>query len=317
MRRTVVLTALVALALPVQAARANDDHRPFRRGTILPSVALGGSFSRNYGGTLLVGAGASYFVAGGFAVGLHLRNLSTFYSQSYKEYVGPSIFAQIPTNEFSLTPSLLWVLYRGERFAPYVSFGIGPVFLNKQRGVLGQWNIGPGVMIRAGGPVWIDLGLNFGMRFTNDRCQEAYTFIEPGVGTYHADYACSFTWGFRGGLVFGIGGRRQSAPRSSPPPSYQAPPASSYPPPAPAQPVPSASPPPSAAPPLEGATPPAAPAPAPGEGAPPPATTAPVATPPATTPPATTPPATTPAPMPTETAPVPPPGESVPVPPPA
>ncbi|MDC0673517.1 hypothetical protein [Nannocystis radixulma] len=313
MRRTVVLTALVALALPVQAARAkSDDQRPFRRGTILPSVALGGSFSRNYGGSLLVGAGASYFVVGGLAVGLHLRNVSTFYSQAYKESVGPTLFAQIPTNEFSLTPSLLWVIYRGERVAPYVSFGLGPVFLNKKRGVLGQWTIGPGVMIRLGGLAWLDLGVGISMRFTNDRCQRAYTFVE-GDYSYYPDYACSFTWGFRGGIVFGIGGRRQAQPpsRPSPPPSYESQPASSYPPPQsyppPAQPVPSASPPPATTPPV--GTPPETP---PTPASPPPA---PVESPSPANPPApSTPPPTT---APTETSPVPPPGENLPVPPPA
>lgn len=312
MRRTVVLTALVALALPVQAARADDDPRPFRRGTLLPSVALGGSFSRNYGGSLLVGAGASYFVVGGLAVGLHVRNLSTFYSQRYKEYVGPTIFSQIPTNEFSLTPSLLWVLYRGERVAPYMSLGVGPVFLNKKRGVLGQWSIGPGIMIRAGGSMWIDLSIGFSMRFTKDRCEKAYTFVDPVLGTYQADYACSFTWGFRGGIVFGIGGRRsqpsaqpapppRSAPYSSP--GY-APPAS--PPPAAPEPVPSASPPPSAAPPLE--APPEPPLEAPPEAPVPDDATAPVTAPT---------PASPPADAPDETGPVPPPSESLVVPPPA
>ncbi|MDC0722282.1 hypothetical protein [Nannocystis bainbridge] len=301
MRRTVALTVLVALALPVHAARADDDHRPFRRGTILPSLSLGGSFSRNYGGSLLVGAGASYFVVGGLAVGLHLRNVTTFYSQYFKDQVGSDIFAKIPTNELSLTPSLLWVVYRGERFAPYVSFGVGPVFLNKQRGVLGQWTVGPGVMIRAGGSLWLDLGFGLGMRFTKDRCQDAYGYLEPVT-----EYACSLTWGFRGGLVFGLGGRKPAQPSAqpSPPANYQPPPASSYPPPQP-QPVPNASPP-SPAPPVE----------APLEGPPPPATPAPMpvetptpANPPA---PATPPPAIAP----TDTTPIPP-GENLPIPPPA
>ena len=298
MRRTVVLTALVALAMPVRAAQADDDYRPFRRGTILPSFSLGGSFSRNYGGSLLVGAGASYFVAGGFAVGLHLRNVTTFYSQYFKEQVGPDIFARIPTNEFSLTPSLLWVIYRGERVAPYLSFGVGPVFLNKQRGVMGQWTVGPGVMIRAGGSLWLDLGIGLGMRFTKDRCQEAYDYLDPIT-----DYACSFNWGFRAGLVFGLGGRRQASPPSqpSPPAHYTPPPASSYP--APAQPGPDASPP---------ATP-AAPVEAPPEG--PPQPTPPP--PPVETPTPANPPAPTPTPTPTETSPVPPPGENLPLPPPA
>lgn len=300
MRRAILLTVFAALALPVQTARGgDDDDRPFRRGMILPSVALGGSFTRNYGGSLLVGAGASYFVVGGLAVGLHLRNVSTFYSQDYKQTYAPW-FSQIPTNEFSLTPSLLWVIYRGQRVAPYVSLGAGPVFLNKKRGVLGQWSVGPGVMIGTGGPLWIDLGLGFGMRFTGDRCERAYTFTAPGAGTLYADRACSFTWGFRGGLVFGIGGRRQPRiknSRPSPPPGYQSPPASSYPEPepytapAPAQPVPEASPPPSPPPPVE--PPSEGPPPAPLEPAP-----APLETPP-------------------EPSPAPPPGESLTVPPPA
>ena len=265
MRALPALLALAALAAPARAHAYGDDDRPFGRGTILPSVALGGSFAGKYGGSLLVGAGASYFVAGGFAVGLHLRNVSTFYSQSFKSELGP-IFKQVPTNEFSLTPSVMWVLWRNRSFAPYITAGVGPVFLNKHRGVLGQWNAGPGFLIGFGGSMFIDLGVTFGMRFTADRCEAAYTFRDPDSGaTYSNDYACSFMWGFRGGIVFGIGGRRgpRSRPTQSPPPSYTSPPASSYPaptstapPPAPA-PVSSDSPSPDATQPGDTAPPPA------------------------------------------------------------
>lgn len=277
MRASIVVIALVALAAP-STALASDDDRPFGRGTILPSVALGGSFSRNYGGSLLVGAGASYFVAGGLALGLHLRNVSTFYSSGFKNELGRA-FEQVPTNELSLMPSALWVLARNRVFAPYITAGVGPVFLNKQRGTLGQWTAGPGFLIGVGGSFFIDLGISFGMRFSADRCDRAYTFRDPDTGaSFVNDAACSFTVGFRGGIVFGLGGRRQPRVRPSPPPSYTSPPASTYPAPAsypapesppPAEsPVSSDSPPPSAAQPADSAgeparSPPPAPAPAP------------------------------------------------------
>lgn len=281
MRAAHVSLALVVLAAPSRAHAYDDDDRPFGRGTILPSVALGGSFAGRYGGSLLVGAGASYFVAKGFAVGLHLRNVSTFYSSTFKAELGRA-FDQVPTNEFSLMPSVMWVLWRSRSFSPYLTAGVGPVFLNKHRGTLGQWSAGPGFLIGFGGAMFIDLGLAFGMRFTSGRCEAAYTFNDPDTGTTFTNgAACSFTWGFRGGIVFGIGGRR--GPRSgssAPPPSYSSPPPSSYPattytpPPASEPPVSNDSPTPSAAQPVDAApTEPAlapAPAPAPAPAQPPP-----------------------------------------------
>lgn len=231
MRAVHLTLALVVLAAPARALAYDDDDRPFGRGTILPSVALGGSFSGRYGGSLLVGAGASYFVAKGFAVGLHLRNVSTFYSSTFKAELGRA-FEQVPTNELSLMPSAMWVLWRSRTFSPYLTAGVGPVFLNKHRGALGQWSAGPGFLIGFGGAMFIDLGLSFGMRFTGDRCEAAYTFKDPDTGgTFTNGAACSFTWGFRGGIVFGFGGRRgpRSSSSSSPSPSYQGPPPSSYP----------------------------------------------------------------------------------------
>lgn len=289
MRPALALIALVALALPARAAARSDDDRPFGRGVILPSVALGGSFARNYGGSLLLGAGASYFVARGFAVGFHLRNISTFYSQTYKDQLGGA-FSQVPTNEFSMTPSVMWVFYRSRYFSPYVHAGIGPVFLNKHRPVLGQWSAGPGFLIGTGGPLFIDLGIGFSMMFPKSRCEQAYTYDDATTGTqFYNRYACSLVVGFRGGIVFGFGARRE--PRQSPPPPTYAP-----------QPT--------------YAPPPAEPPPA----YPPPASEPPVAAPvPSDSPPPT--PATEPAPAPSEAtpepAPAPPASESLPVPPPA
>lgn len=269
MRAVHLSLALVVLAAPARAhAFDDDDDRPFGRGTILPSVALGGSFSDRYGGSLLLGAGASYFVAKGFAVGLHLRNVTTFYSSSFKSQLG-SIFQQVPTNELSLMPSAMWVLWRSRSFSPYLTAGVGPVFLNKHRGVLGQWSAGPGFLIGFGGSFFIDIGITFGMRFTADRCRAAYTFRDPDTGgTFANGAACSFTWGFRGGIVFGFGGRRGPRSYSSPSPSSSSPPPSSYPaptytPPPSGPPVSNDSPTPSAAQPVDAAPTDPAPAPAP------------------------------------------------------
>lgn len=252
MRRAILLTALcVALPLPAHAAPRDDDDRPFRRGTILPSLGLGGTFSSRYGGTLSVGAGASYFVVGGLGIGLHLRNHTTFLSRDLKAELPPEVLAKIPTNEFSIMPGLMWVFYRGYRVAPYITGSVGPVFLNHKRGVLGQWSVGPGILIGTGSPLWIDLGFGVSMRITRDRCERAYEVFDTS-------YSCGVLFGFRGGILFGLGGRRHSAStRPSPPPNYNPPPASAYPapaePPPVTEPVPEDSPPPSAAPPGESA----------------------------------------------------------------
>lgn len=294
MRTALALIVLVALAAPTTAAASDGDDRPFGRGVLLPSLSFGGGFAARYGGSLLVGAGASYFVANGFAVGLNVRNVTTFYSPNVKAL---PYYPQIPTNQLSVLPHLTWVFFRSRTVSPYISAGVGPVFLNRSRGTLGEWQAGPGLMIGTGGPLFIDLGFYFGSRFTHDRCQDAFTFNDPSTGVdtdAFAQGACSLMFGFRGGIVFGFGGSRQRRSGSSPPPTTEPTPSpATYPAPAPApvptpQPDPSASPQPSTVQPIDAAPlpaspPPAPPSPSPSEG--------PVAAPPA--------------------------GESVPVPPPA
>jgi hypothetical protein len=294
-RTAIALIVLAALAAPTTAAASDGDDRPFGRGVLLPSLSFGGGFARGYGGRLLVGAGASYFVANGFAVGMHLRNVTSFYSQDIKSL---PYYSQIPTNQLSLIPHVTWVFYRSRTISPYISAGVGPVFLNKGRGTLGEWQAGPGLLIGTGGPIFIDLGITFGARFTRDRCQDAFTFIDPSTDfsdNSFAQYACSWTFGFRGGIVFGFGGSRERRSGSSPPPVEPTPSQPTYPAPAPApapvatpQPAPDDSPQPSTVQPIDAAPPPASPPPA----TPPPSPSeGPVAAPPA--------------------------GESVPVPPPA
>ncbi|MGB1012591.1 MAG: hypothetical protein ACPG4T_00545, partial [Nannocystaceae bacterium] len=54
-----------------QARSPENDDLPWRRGTLVPSLGLGGSFGGNIG-QLGFGVGASYFVANGLGIGLGL-----------------------------------------------------------------------------------------------------------------------------------------------------------------------------------------------------------------------------------------------------
>ena len=228
--------ALAALVVPqVASARPLSlipDDRPWTRGTLMPSFGLGGSFGSRGGGSLLVGAGLNYFVVNNLSVGLHLRNFTTFLPPGLKSEF-PGIEKQIPTNEFSLIPGMTAVLYRSYRASPYVFAGVGPVFLNHKRGVIAEWNAGPGVLIGLGQRMAIDLGLNFSMRFPGDRCETAYTYA--GTEGSVVFNACGFRWGIRAGLVFGFGVGRARHPAPPPQDPYNPPQGTSpgYPEPAP------------------------------------------------------------------------------------
>ncbi len=209
--------ALAALMVPQQASARPlsliPDDRPWTRGTLMPSFGLGGSFGSRGGGSLLVGAGLNYFFVNNLSVGLHLRNFTTFLPPGLKSEF-PGIEKQIPTNEFSLIPGMTAILYRSYRASPYVFAGVGPVFLNHKRGVIAEWNAGPGVLIGLGQRMAIDLGLNFSMRFPGDRCETAYTYA--GTEGSVVFNACGFRWGIRAGLVFGFGVGRPRHPAPAP-----------------------------------------------------------------------------------------------------
>jgi hypothetical protein len=304
--------SLVALAPAVASARPfslQPDDKPWGRGTLMPSLALGGSFGSRGGGSLLVGAGLTYFVVNNLGLRLSLTNFTTFLPKSYEtEY--PGLKKSIPTNEFSITPGVMVVLYRNYRFSPYIHAGVGPVFLNHKRGVIGEWNAGPGVLIGLGRRLAINLGVSFSSRFPSEKCETAYQY--QGQDVFYNP--CGFRWNINVGLVFGFGvGRQRRDPDEyQPPPAYQPaePPPSSYPPPEapPTYAPPAEYPPPTTAPPPDATTPP------PPDATTPPSPDAPAYGPPPTTgtPPAqpvpetTSPPLTTPPPA----------GESVPVTPP-
>jgi len=286
------LSLLTLLTVPATAAARpfsrEPDDKPWVRGTLMPSFGLGGSFGSRGGGSLLVAAGLSYFVVNNLGLGLSLRNFTTFLPSSLKADF-PGIEKQIPTNEFSVIPGMTLMLYRSYRFTPYIGAGVGPVFLNHKRGVVGEWNAGPGVLIGLGRMFAFSIGVNFSMRFPGDRCDAAYRY--QGADTTVSFNSCGVRWGINGGLVFGFGvGRKRNppppppeptyAPEPAPSPGYAEPapyPAASPPSEPPAPPVPTEEP--IAAPP---AAPPAAAEPTPGEppAAPPPGESLPVAPPP-------------------------------------
>lgn len=283
-----LLTPAVASARPFST---QPDDRPWGRGTLMPSLALGGSFYSRGGGSLLVGAGLTYFALNNLGVSLNVRNLTTFLPKSLEQDF-PGIRKSIPTNEFSLIPGLLVVLYRSYRASPYVHGGVGPVFLNHQRGTIGQWSAGPGVLIGLGRRLALNLGVSFSSRFPVGKCEAAYRYQDFDV--FYKP--CGFQWNINVGLVFGLGVGRQRRPDEEVQPSYQPAPAPppTYPPPQP----------PPAYAPVE-----------PSEG--PPSEAPPSAEPPAYAPPPAAPSAPPPAPASPPPAPAtPPPGESVPVTPP-
>lgn len=219
-----LILSLVALAPAVASARPfspTPDDRPWSRGTLMPSLGLGGSFNRGGGGSLLIGAGLTYFAVNNLGLGLNLRNVTTFLPASF-ETDFPGLKKSIPTNEFSMLPGVMLVLYRNYRFSPYIHGGVGPVFLNHHRGVVGEWNAGPGVLIGLGSRLALNLGISFSSRFPTDKCEAAYRY--QGQDVFYNP--CGLRWNINVGLVFGFGvGRKRNNPQPPPPgPTYVPPP---------------------------------------------------------------------------------------------
>ncbi len=222
------LTSVPTTATAGSPLNSETARLPWGRGTLVPGFGLGGSFGSRGGGSLLIAGSLTYYVVNNLGLGLSLRNQTTFLSPSIKsEY--PGIEKQIPTNEFSLIPGMTIVLHRGYFLSPYIAGGVGPVFLNHKRGVVGEWNAGPGLFIGIASLFAINLGFNFSMRFPSDRCENAYSY---GVGEAAVSLnSCGVRFGVQAGLVFGFGVGRKRNPPPPPAPTYTPEP---YPDPAPA-----------------------------------------------------------------------------------
>lgn len=221
-----LVAAAAWLGTPSVAEAAEDHHgRPWAKGTVVPNFGFGFGYSQDLV-SLSFGLGAGYYIANGFSIGLQVDDEILIYSKSLKNDL-PDLENQIPTNVFSLTPTAQWVFLRRPRFSPYVFAGLGPVFLNNDNGVYGQWTAGPGAYIGVGGPVWIDLGVGFSGLFPTGQCNERFEYQPSAAGAEPIpvlDY-CSFRWGPRLGLVLALGGsRRQTSGREKPADPFLPPP---------------------------------------------------------------------------------------------
>lgn len=228
MRRTLLVLAgvLAAWALPQEAWAGKDDPRPFSKGTFQPSLGLGASFGGDVS-VVNIGLGARYFVVGGLGPGLSISDTILIYDEDTRANF-PGIEEQTPTNIVRILPNLQWVFVRTRWFSPYVIGGVGPEFYNNGGGTVGAWMAGGGALIGLGGPVFVDLGVQFNGVFPVEQCREAFTYRTAGLSA-ELD-SCSFTWGPRLGLTiaFGMGGgggkRRgrknqpEQEPRPTPPP---------------------------------------------------------------------------------------------------
>ncbi len=224
-------------------ASAADDERgnPWAKGTIRPSVGLGFGYSPELV-TLRFGVGASYFVANGFSLGLHLDDEVLIYSKQFKSDF-PGIEDQLPTNAFRMTPIAQWVFFRRPRFSPYVFGGVGPVFFNHDNGVVGHWVAGPGAYISIAGPVYLDVGVAFSGMFPAGKCNNAFEYSAPSGNLVQAEVNgyCQFGWGPRLGIVISFGKRskkKQPEPQRRPAPQFREPPDPFEPEPKPAEPQP-------------------------------------------------------------------------------
>ena len=232
--------------------RALDTPGPFGRGTLLPSLALGGTFSSSFS-VLRFGAGLTYFFLYGLGLGLSLDDTVTIYGKGIRADF-PGIEKQVPTNVLLLTPSVTWVFVRRPRFSPYVSAGVGPVFFNNGGGVQGRWVASGGAYIGLGERAFLSLGVTFSSMFPARACRDAFDYTDPSgnTGRIFRTTPCNFAWGPTIGLGFSFGsGRRRvhSTPRPAPAPAAPAAPDPAPAPPPPVEPPPAELPPPADPPP--------------------------------------------------------------------
>lgn len=205
---------VIALATPTvaSAARDVDPRRPWGRGTMMPTFGFGVGLGRD-ATQLGFGLGFRYFAVGGLGLGLSLSDSITIFSESLKSEF-PGLTKRIPTNTFRITPSVQYVFYRSRWFSPYVHAGVGPSFFNNGRGTVGHWVAGPGAYIGIGGPVYLNVGVDFSSMFPTGKCNRAYRYEGSAGDVQFAGY-CGFSWGPNLGIVVSFGGGRSK--RRAPP----------------------------------------------------------------------------------------------------
>lgn len=244
MRRALplVLSLAAALPLPVNAAEPPATRRPWPRGTLMPSLALGASVLVDRpGGTLQLSGGLSYFVVDHLALGLSLRSSTSFLVEYVRTY-HPGVEKQIATHEFSVTPVVTVVPHRGYLISPFIGVGVGPVILNHQHGVLGEFVVTPGVLLKLAKQVALTMAIEIAARFPGDRKRDAYRYDDP-LNDYTTYFDSRINVAFQAGVAFAIGVGRARRAASAPAPAARpapSPPASATdraPPPAPVEPA--------------------------------------------------------------------------------
>lgn len=212
---TMAMTATLASAGDAQA-RDDERGRPWARGTTLigPGFGLGlGSATTQ----LDFSVSGLHFVANGLAVGLSLSDSVLILRQSVKQDF-PDLNKRIPTNIFRLVPTLQYVFYRSRWFSPYVEAGLGPAFFNNKQGTYGHWVAGPGAYIGLGGPVFLNIGVDFFGDFPVGRCKSAFsaTVVDSRGDLTNVvfDNRCAFGWTPKLGIVVALG---RAKPKRRPP----------------------------------------------------------------------------------------------------
>lgn len=245
MRRVLplVLSLATALPLPANAAEPPAARRPWSRGTLMPSAALGVSVLVDSPGSLQLSGGLSYFVVDHLALGLSLRSSTSFLAE-YVRTNYPDVEKQIATHEFSVTPVVTVVPHRGYLVSPFVGVGVGPVILNHQHGVLGEFVVTPGVLLKLAKQVALTMAIEIAARFPGDRKRDAYRYDDPYNSTTF--FGSRINIAFQAGVAFDIGVGRARRTASAPAPAARpapSPPASATDPAPPAAPVEPARPP--------------------------------------------------------------------------
>lgn len=208
------------LATPAHAARANpsDGPRPWGRDTVMPTFGFGMGFSRE-ATSLGFGLGFRYFALAGLGLGVSLSDSILIFSDSIKSSY-PGIHKQVPTNTVFITPSVQYVFFRSRWFSPFVHAGVGPAIFNNQQGVVGHWVAGPGAFIGIGGPVFLNVGVDFSGMFPSGKCNDAYRYHGTAADVQFSGF-CSFSWSPNIGLVvaFGGGGKKRRRGTTAPAPA--------------------------------------------------------------------------------------------------
>lgn len=223
---TLAIAAALAGTATAGDAHAVDDERgrPWGRRTTLVSPGFGLGLG-SHATQLEFSLGARYFLIDGLALGLTLSDDVAIYKDGFRSQY-PGIEKRLPSNVFRIVPSLQYVFYRSRWFSPYVEVGLGPAIFNHRRGTFGHWVAGPGAYIGLGGPVYLDLGVDFFGTFPIGRCNRAYSARSTAMGDaveVSLEGMCSFGWRPKIGLVIALGRASKRRP-ATPAPAQPRPP---------------------------------------------------------------------------------------------